>query len=89
MKFREKSQRAGRCTALFLMMVQFCAKSEKWAEVHRNCNDFDNEPCNCGTEAQLCYARIVSTIPTGIHLYSCETFSQGFCSRFKSSGKMW
>lgn len=85
--FREKSQRAGHYTVFVLMMVCLCAKSEKWVEDHRKCNDLDNEPCNNWTEAQLSYTRIVSTVPTNIHLYSCETFSQRFGRRFKSYGK--
>jgi hypothetical protein len=39
------------------MMVRFSAKSEKWAEDHRKCNDFDNEPCN--NELKLSWAIFV------------------------------
>jgi len=65
--FRGKSQRAGRYTALVLMIVRYCARSEKCAEDHGKFNNFDNEPCNKWTEAQVSDTRIVSTIPTGMH----------------------
>ena len=35
--FREESQRAGHYSTLVLMMVCFCAKSEKWAENNLKC----------------------------------------------------